>query len=448
MSDQNHHTLPWPRTKPKCWNRYPVTARSQRSLVRSMLGRPNRVVLRLTIMQRHIGFGLSLCVALLTASCGGSHRAPLASPRIDLGDAKPTTKSPVAEGPVKRTGTLGATTADPKVIDLDTIRIQVVRKGPGGEPDMTAVATTDLFNQAVDASKNNDGNRALGLFRQLVIEFPDSNFAPLSLFNVAAIFDGRGDLNMTLATLAELNEKYPHARKSVEGHLYMVALLAEHDRFAEALTAVDTLLARDNLTYADHVEAYARKGYVQIELGQLDTADATFEKAISAWKQIPNLDDVYFIAMAFYYRGELVHRKFNQLPVRLPDTQLRKDLDAKEALASAAYDKWKSGLGFRHAYWATASGYQMSQIFVEFWRATVTAPYPTTMDVKARDHYVKEVHARVRAHLEKALEGHQMNVELANAYGVETMWSKASKERATEILTILGNEDRGTFVRP
>ncbi len=386
------------------------------------------------------------CLSLLLA-CGGTAKQ-VVTPSKDLSSAKPANPSETV-APTPRTGTLAnSTDAGPTVVDLDTIRIQVVRKGPGGETEMTSVATTDLFNQAVDANKNGDGNRAIGLFRQLVTEFPESQFAALALFNIAAIHDARSDLDATLATLNELNEKYPESRKSVEGHLYIVALLTERDRYVEALAAVDNLLVRKNLSYTDQVEGYARKGYIQIELNQLEAADVTLLQAITAWKQIPKLDDPYFIAMAFYYRADILHRKFAALPVRLPDSQLRKDLDAKEALASEAYDRWKQALGFRQAYWATASGYQMSQIFVEFWKATVTAPFPSAMSTAAREAYVKEVHARVREHLEKALDGHQMNVELAAAYGVETLWSKASKDRAAEILAILGGEDRGTFVQP
>ena len=125
--------------------------------------------------------------------------------------------------------------------------------------------------------------------------------------------------------------------------------------------------------------------------------------------------------MAHYYRGELAHRKFLEAPVRLPDDRVVADLEAKRVLAVQAYDRWKESLGFKHAYWATASGYQMSQIFVELWEAHVKAPYPKRIDAATRPKYVAEVHDRVREHLEKALEGHRMNVELAKAYGVETV---------------------------
>jgi len=124
------------------------------------------------------------------------------------------------------------------------------------------------------------------------------------------------------------------------------------------------------------------------------------------------------------------------------------DLEQKRVLAVQAYDKWKESLGFRQAYWATASGYQMSQIFVELWDVTVKAPFPKRIDAHTRDKYVVEVHDRVREHLAKALEGHRMNVELAKAYGVDTQWSKGSAQQAVLIVDMLAKDTAGQFVVP
>jgi tetratricopeptide (TPR) repeat protein len=309
---------------------------------------------------------------------------------------------------------------DPRVVDLDIIRIRAVR--PGGE-EMESVATADLFRAANEAAKAGNTQDAIARYRQLITEFPESLYAPVSLFNIAAIYDGRGDPGTTITTLRELVAKYPNARESVEGHLYIAALQAEKQQWTDAAATLDAALARTNLTYADRVEAHARKGYVLLEQSRYDDADLALTAALAEWRRAPRIDDVYYIAMATYYRGEIAHRKFLAAPVRLPDDQLILDLEAKRVLAVQAYDRWKEALGYNHAYWATASGYQMSQIFVELWETTVKAPYPTKLAQAARDKYVEEVHVRVRTYLEKALEGHRMNVELAKAYGLETEWS-------------------------
>lgn len=313
---------------------------------------------------------------------------------------------------------------------------------------MEHVATVDLFKDASDAAKAGQTERAIQMFRRLSNEFPESQYAPLALFNIAAIFDGRGDLDATIDTLRELVKTYPSARESIDGHLYIAALQADKARYGDALATLDEILVRQNLTYADRIEAFARKGYVLIELSRYDDAEAALASAIGEWRKVPRLEDPYYIAMAHYYRGEIAHRKFLEAPARLPDDQLIADLAHKRALAVQAYDRWKEALGFQHAYWATASGYQMSQIFVELWEAHVKAPYPTRIDLATRPKYVEEVHQRVREHLEKALEGHRMNVELAKAFGVETVWSRASAQKAAEVMEILAREAAGQYVTP
>jgi len=311
-----------------------------------------------------------------------------------------------------------------------------------------SVDATDLFNTAVEAWKAGRAQEALARFRQLVAEFPDSKFAPLSLFNVAAILDGQGDIPSTIGTLRELVSAYPRSRESIDGHLYIVALQADKQQWTDALATVDAVLARPDLTYADRVEAFARKGYVQLEQQQLDAADAALTAAIAEWRKAPRIEDPYYIAMAHYYRGEVEHRRFALAPVRLPDDRLVADLETKRALAVRAYDRWREALGFQHAYWATAAGYQMSQIFMELWEAHVKAPYPQRIEVGTRPVYVAEVHERVREHLAKALEGHRMNVELAKAFGVDTAWSKGSEQRAVELMQLLARDQAGEYQTP
>lgn len=313
---------------------------------------------------------------------------------------------------------------------------------------MDHVATADLFKEATAAAKAGETERAIGMYRRLASEFPDSNYAPTALFNIAAIYDGRRDLPATLAILRELVKAYPTTRESIEGHLYIAALHTEHAQYPEALATIDEIIPRTNLTYADRIEAFARRGYVLLELRRYDEAQVSLDNAIAEFRKVTALQDTYYIAMASYYRGELEHHRFTAAPARLPDDQLVADLEAKRVLAVKAYDFWKESLQFRQPYWATASGYQMSQIFVELWHAHVTAPYPKRIDDAGRPVYVREVHDRVREHLEKALEGHRMNVELAKAYGVETAWSRASSEQAVRVMELLSREANGVYVTP
>ncbi len=385
-----------------------------------------------------------LALVVLLAACGGAaNRTTLPSKTVTPARDLDTARDAAVKTP---DGKLEA--RDPRVVDLDIIRITAHARTPGAEPELTSVASADLFKEANAAAKAGRQREAIASYRQLLSDFPDSQYAPVSLFNIAAVYDAQGDLTSTITTLEELVAAYPAARESIDGHLYIAALQADHQLWPSAAATLDAVLARASLTFADRVEAFARKGYVELEQRKYDQADASLATAIGEWRKAPRIDDPYYIAMAHYYRGELMHQKFLAARVRPGDDEMVADLDSKRALAVQAYDRWRDSLGFKHAYWATASGYQMSQIFVELWEAHVKAPYPKRVAVAARPTYVTEVHTRVRDDLAKALEGHRMNVELAKAYGVETRWSKASEQQAITIMELLAKDTAGAYVTP
>jgi tetratricopeptide (TPR) repeat protein len=397
-------------------------------------------------------FALPLLFAIAACGHGGLGTLPT-TPAKDLAIAKPTAPAPApsATDPKnkdKDKATDKDDTRDPRITDLDVIRIRAVSRGVGGEPQMETVATGDLFKQANVAAKEGRYDEAIGLYRRIVAEFGDSGFAPVSLFNIAAIDDARGDPDATITTLRELIDSYPQSRESIDGHLYIAAVESEHKHFAEAVATLDQLLARANLTYADKLEAGARRGYGQLELGQLDAARESLTDALDTWKRAPHIDDPYYVAMASYYLGEVAHRQFTAAPVRLPDDQIIADLEAKRVFAASAYDRWRDTLDYKQPYWSSAAGYQMSQIFFELWEATVRAPYPDRIATEGRPKYIADLHARVREYLTKALDGHRMNVELAKAYGVDTSWSQGSDERAVQIMQVMAREDAGQLVTP
>jgi len=394
---------------------------------------------------------LPVVLIATVAACGGRDRSTL--PKLSQTPAVPADDIAVARSgarPVDHGDTGLAEPGagrDPRVVDLDIIQIRAPM-GPGGDRDVTSVATADLFRLAGEAAAAGNPGDAIARYRQIVTEFPQSLYAPVSLFNIAAIQDKQGDPAATITTLRELIQSYPTSRESVEGNLYIAALQAEKQQWAEAIATLDGALARPNLTYADRVEAYARKGYVLLELHRYDDADIALTAAQGEWRKAPRIDDPYYIAMAAYYGGEVAHQRFAEAPVRLPDDQLLTDLEAKRVLAVQAYDRWKASLAYNHAYWGTAAGYQMSQIFVELWEVTVKAPFPTHLAVTDRPRYLTEVHDKARVHLTKALDGHRMNLELAKAYGVETSWSRGSAVRAAQVFEMLQRDTAGNYVQP
>lgn len=387
--------------------------------------------------------------ALTLAACGPRPRpvapTPTAAtttltPGADLAGATPA--APVGDGdatPGTRPGTAGGGTH----YDLEEIRLTA---GPGG--DVTATAPTQLLDQAkaaLDAGKPMD---AIALYRRLATDFPTSRLAPSALFNVGVVYENLGDVNAAIAAYRDTVARFASGRESLDAHLRAASLEAERKDWKGSERTLREIVARTDLSYPDKIEVHARLGYVLLEQARPDDARVALEASIAAWRKATRVDDRYYIAMAHYYLGELAHREFGKIMLRSPDTMLKADLVAKEQLAARAYDRWRQALEMKDPYWSLAAGYRMSHVFMELWVTAVRAPYPDGLDPAARGFYEIEVHDRVRRHLHTALEGHEMNVKLAAAYGVTNDWSDASKVRVAEIAGILARETKGEIVVP
>lgn len=392
---------------------------------------------------------LVLVLATAAAACGAGAQHPTTMRPVAADPAHDLTQTKTAGGlaaPDRRAGTGGVTPREPT--DLDVVRLEVHGHDAGGDANIEASSPGPWLEKGNAALAAKKFDEALADYRKIVSDFPDSKAAPVAMYNVALVYEAQGQIDQAIQTYRDLVKTYPTGRDSIDAHMRIAALQAERSQWKDADATLDQVLARTDLEHADRIEAYARKGYVQLSMDQLDQAEQTLQAAVEVWRRATRIDDPYFIAMANYYLGEIAHRRFLAAPLRLPDDQLKKDIVAKEALAVAAYDRWKQALQLKNAYWATASGYEMSQIFFELWQSAVEAPMPQGVDPRAKDAYVGEVHALVREDLDKALEGHRMNVALAEAYGVQTAWSEASKQKAAEILVVIQRESSARASTP
>lgn len=405
-------------------------------------------------MMRTMSRALPVLLATFLAACAGRAAHPqapapgaVATSRADDLEARARAAPPVVDGSKPAEARPG-TGAPGGPYDLGEIKLVVTGHEPSGDPRIEAVSPTILLDQAQAEIDAGHPQRAIAALARLAREFPASPLAPSAMFNIGRLYEEQANLTEAIASYRDLVARYPTGRESLDGHLRIAGLEAEHERWPDAARTLAEILARTDLAYADRLEAQARLGYVQLQQGDRTAARASLEAAIATWRKAQRIDDPYYVAMAHFYLGELEHRAFAELPLRPGDDELKADLAAREAVAARAYDHWRDALVLKDPYWSSAAGYQMSQIFVELWETAVRAPFPAGMSVDARPFYVTEVHDRVRRHLQTALEGHQMNVKLAGAYGVDNAWSRASALQAGEILSILSREAKGEAVVP
>jgi tetratricopeptide (TPR) repeat protein len=360
---------------------------------------------------------------------------------------------PGLEPPVPAAPSPGAASGPERSIRLEPLRITVVRDEQGREQVVAydARALLDRGNEALLAGRHDEALRA---YDELLEVFPDSQLSPLAMFNAGLAHEGKAEYDRAIARYRRIAERGPVAAEAIDAQMRLAALQAELERWTAAAEALRRMTAEWSLPDADRVEALARLGYVLIELRDYTGAEAALQEAITTaarTRDAADTDEVgtdYYAAMAHYYLGEVPRRQFQAIPLRLPDAQMERDLEAKSELVITAHKRYARAIETGNLYWATAAGHQLAVMQKEFWDAIVTAPVPPHLSPRAARIYVAEVHRHARQFLEKALRIHTRNVELAETHRVSTPWSEASRQRTSEIAAILARETGGELVVP
>lgn len=369
-------------------------------------------------------------LAALVPGCGGAAaRGNAAAPRSPAGPVAPP---------------------KPKVIELEPMRIQVVT-GEGGEQSVIATDARDLFDRGNQALVGGNPDEALRLYTELLTEFADSKLVPATLYNAGLALEAKGDLDGAVQRYRELARRKDAGRDAIDGLIRAAAVMADAERWPDSLAVIDAVLARTDLTESDRLEGLSRKGYVQIEAKDYAAAEATLNAAVAHYEKLVgnyHFESDYFIAMAYFYLGEIPRRQFVAIPIRLPESQMERDLEAKASLVLLAKERYDKALAVGNVYWATASGYRLGSMQRDFWESIVTAPIPSQLSAREAKIYVDEVHKVALRHLEQALSVHTRTVELADLYQTSTQWSDASKQEATELVPLIAKEKRGELTTP
>jgi tetratricopeptide (TPR) repeat protein len=343
--------------------------------------------------------------------------------------------------------------AAPPVIRLEPMRIEVIRDAKGRE-QVVAYDARELFdaaNEALLADRNEDALRG---YDQLLAEFPDSVYAVPALFNAGLAHEARRENEAAIARYRELAGRRAPSRDVIDALVRMGAVMAELERWSDAAATFEQLLDREDLTAADRVEALARLGYVLLEAKDYIGAEEVLRSALGYHDELTRtgaaaeLDTDYYVAMARYYLAQIPHRQFAAIPIRLPDKQIERDMEAKAELVLIAHDRYLKTVELGNPYWATAAGYQLASMQKEFWDALVITPVPEHLPPEAATFYTKEVHRLSRVFLDKALTTHRKNVELAEVRGISTVWVEASRRAASEVAAIIARESAGEIVVP
>ena len=340
---------------------------------------------------------------------------------------------------------LGSPTAAPTVVHMEPLKLEVV-KTPGG-PRVEAFDAATLFEQAgADLEAQRYAESVAG-YDRLVADFPDSRYVVAALYNGGLASEGKKDFAGAVAHYRRLAAEHGDTRDALDALFRMGACYAELANWAASADAFAQVLSRSGLSVGDRVEAAARRSLAQYNLKDLGAAERTLRDSLAWYRQnesLERLDSDFFLAMSQFYLGEIAHEQFKLAPLRLPQKQLAKDLEAKAQMLLVAQTRYVDTARVKNAAWATASGYQLASLYREFYDALIDAPVPPELKSEARQVYFEELRKQIEPLLRKAIRFHELTQGVAERFGIDNDWVRKSTEQMDQLRALLAQSGAPT----
>lgn len=329
-------------------------------------------------------------------------------------------------------------------LEMEPVRIEARRGTTGLE--IEAYDAAELFERAGKSHGEGRFDEAERLYQRLLDAFPTSSFARLGLYNLGLVFQDQKKWAPAIASFKAFVGKYPEGKDGRDAWFQLGATYAESGDWAASRDVFDALLARNDLSADDRVEAMARKGFAVLNQGDLENADATF-RGVLAYKQRleatreERLETDYYLAFSQYQLGQISHRRSNAQPLRWPEPRMNADLEEKARLLLQARRQYIDAVRYGNPRIASMAAFQIGTLFQEFYDALLAVGPPKELEgdtnAEARQVYADELRKKLRIVLQKALRGHEHNLELFERLGVETEWVSKSRDAIAKLKSLL-----------
>ena len=323
-------------------------------------------------------------------------------------------------------------------LDMEPIKIEATKDADGIHID--AFDAPELFEHAGKALSDKRFDDAIQEYQKLLKSFPESSYVRATFYNLGLAQIGKRDWPAAIESFKTLIDRFSAHSDAKDSLFQLGACYAEQSNWPASAEVFARILERKDLNADDRIEAIARRGFAQFNLNDADTAEKTFRSAMTFKQQIDTeerLSTDFYLAFSQYHIGQIFHLRFRKSPLRLPDSQLDKDLDQKATLLLTAQRAYIDTIKFGNPAWASEAGFQVGSLYEELYDAFVNVPIPSELDREARQVYLEELHKKIRILLEKSLRWQRENLLMIERLGVATEWADKSKLAYAKVLKLL-----------
>lgn len=338
---------------------------------------------------------------------------------------------------------------------MDPVQITASKKD--GQLKVDAYDAQELFERASQAYSEKRLDDAFANYKALVDTFASSPQAKAAAYNLGLVYQDKVQWALAAQQFKKFIDAYGTSPDVKDAYFQMGVSLAEAKDWPASEHVFVALLDRKDLTADDRVEALTRRAVARFNLEDLDTAEYILKEVFFFKRRLETtneerLETDYFLALAQLTLGEISHKRSNAISLRWPQEQMKKDLEAKAKQLLEARRRYIDAVRYGNPRIASMSAFQIGALFQEFYDAVMAVPPPQEIGAESqgevRSVYRDELRAKLRIVLEKALRGHEHNIELFERLGVETEWVTKSRTAIDRLRSLLYPEDRLESPRP
>jgi len=220
------------------------------------------------------------------------------------------------------------------------------------------------------------------------------------------------------------------------------ACQAELGQWEDSAASFAEVALADGQLPSTRIEALARQGYALFNLDRFADADAVLARADEVFEraereQTERFSTYYFVGMARFYRGAILHRRFREVTIVLPENVMAERFKQKLALLTRAQEAYNHAIRAKHMFWVSAAGFQLGNLFGEFYDALMYAPVPEWLDDKQRRIYYEELKTQLRPVVGKAVWVLEKNLETARRLGYESEFIAQTELELSHLQSVL-----------
>lgn len=330
---------------------------------------------------------------------------------------------------------------------MDEMRI-TARRGPGGY-QFEAYDADQLFERATALLNAKKCREAVELYDRVEREFPSSRYAPAALYNAGLCLQALADFSAAADRFTSLRERFPASEDVADASFQLAEVLAQLERWDQELAVSDELLARENLSPDERLEAMARRGQALLGLGRLDEAEAHVRGALAYFRTRQGdevVHDEFFAAACNYVLAETFRVRAQALAFPV-DPEGQKDVLLRRAqLLLEAQREYFNTIQFQNLdnlHWAAASGYRIGHMYDEMWHSIMNAPVPASLPGEAKAVYREELAKFVKPLIRHAIRYWEMTLMMIERTGVRTDWTAKANADLDRVRALMADQPAG-----